>query len=74
MADNPKTSAFERDYQAGLDALIGLCRAINLLPLAHMQDVNERMQALGPLLEPTAYHRTARMEIAVGVEQGAGRG
>lgn len=43
------------DYETALDCLTGLCRGINLLPLEHMQDQIAQMEAIGPVLEPTAY-------------------
>lgn len=54
---HPAPAGADVDYTAGLDCLTALCRSINLLPLREMQATNERMQALGPILEPIAYQR-----------------
>lgn len=40
-----------------LDLLKGIARGLSYLPLEQMAAVNEQMQALAPVLEPTAYMR-----------------
>jgi hypothetical protein len=42
-------------YVPLLDLLMANIRVVQLLPLAEMADVNEQMQALGPVLDPTRY-------------------
>ena len=48
--------------------LIGLLthagRHIQLLPLQQLAEVNEHMQALAPVLEPTAYQRGGAQNLA----------
>jgi hypothetical protein len=58
MAAEPIDQAdVDREYIALLDILTSTLRPLLLLPLAEMANANERMQALGPVLESTAYHR-----------------
>jgi hypothetical protein len=45
------------NYAECLDALVAVCQPLMLLPIAEMQSANERFQALGPILDPTAYQR-----------------
>jgi hypothetical protein len=44
-------------YVPLLDLLTGVVRNLLWLPLAQMALVNEQMQVLAPVLEPTAYGR-----------------
>jgi hypothetical protein len=44
-------------YPNLLDVLVQVCRALLPLPLAQMASVNETMQTLAPIVEPTAYMR-----------------
>lgn len=58
---NPATDreVYEQ-YPALLDQLVAFVRPLMLLPLQEMAAANERMQALGPILTPTAYQRGAQ--------------
>lgn len=44
-----------QEYPQLIDHLTTLVRPLLLLPLAEMASANEHMQALGPILQPTAY-------------------
>ncbi len=50
-------------YVLGLDCLTGLCRSLNLLPLDEMAAMNERLQTLGPVLDPTAYQQYGGLNL-----------
>lgn len=43
------------EYTATLDALTGLCQALQRLDLHGALEVVSRAQTLGPILDPTAY-------------------
>lgn len=45
------------EYVEQLDVLVETVRPLLFMPLAEMQRTNEEMQALGPILEPTAFMR-----------------
>jgi hypothetical protein len=55
--DTTTSLAVAKDYPQYLDVLLAACRTINAPPLRELAEANEHMQALGPLLEPTAYLR-----------------
>lgn len=54
---DPTDAEARAQYPDLLDLITGLCRPILHLPLAQLASVNEQMQALGPILDPTAYMR-----------------
>lgn len=49
-----RSDAYQQ-YPQCLEVLMGSCRALNLLPLAAMAQVNEYMQAIAPLVAPTEF-------------------
>jgi hypothetical protein len=55
------TPITDQQYPAALDALVNATRAIislaDALDIPAMRSICERHQALGPVLEPTAYQR-----------------
>jgi len=51
------------NYVLLVDTLANIVRPLQLLPLQQMADANERMQTLGPLLEPTAYQRSGATNL-----------
>lgn len=70
------------DHRATLDALAALTRSINLLPLDEALDTVARAEALGPILDPTAFlhgginnlqDQRELIEAALGLQRAAGR-
>jgi hypothetical protein len=51
-------------YPDLIEFLAGIGRHILLLPLDQLAEVNEQMQAVAPFLEPTAYQRGCRRNLA----------
>lgn len=51
-------------YRATFDMIAQCFKPIQLLPLAELRDDLSRAETLGPLLEPTAYIRGGRENLA----------
>lgn len=47
------------DYVTTMDVLTGLCRSLSLLPLVECRQTVERAEALGPIIDSTAYQAGA---------------
>jgi hypothetical protein len=54
MSDERLTAG---DYTAGLDALTSVCRVLIGLPVEQLRQANEHFQAIGPVMDPTAFMR-----------------
>lgn len=44
------------EYKAHLDILTAVCRTIGMLPIAEMAAHLEQLEALAPVIDPTAYN------------------
>lgn len=51
-------------YRAGLDFLAGVLRPVQLVSLDQLREYLEKAETLGPLLDPTAYMRGGRDNLA----------
>lgn len=51
------TSLTGEQYKAGMDVLVQAFRLVQLAPLDALREYLEKAEVLGPLIDPTAYHR-----------------
>jgi hypothetical protein len=44
-----------REYEQSMEVLTSVCRMMSMLPIDALQDHLQQAQALGPVIDPTAY-------------------